>query len=68
MGEEEYAAAKELFFAYDGLHSDMGRDGVEAAYGAYCVPPELDAAWLDELLQEPVAGLNRPATGNRSHS
>src|SRR5262249_32272912 len=41
--------AKQLFFRYDGSHFFMSRDGVEAEYQSAGVPPEVEAAWLEEL-------------------
>lgn len=60
MSNDDYAAARELFRAYDGSRSFMHRDGVEEDFLAYEVPLETERAWFNELLQEHLAALTRP--------
>src|SRR3954453_4500511 len=42
-------AAKDLFFRYDGSRFYMSRDGAEGDYQEAGIPPEVEAAWLEEL-------------------
>lgn len=60
MSDPDYAAARELFFGYDGSHSYMSRDAVEDEYRAYGVPAEVEQRWFEALLEERLAGLHRP--------
>lgn len=54
--------ARELFFRYEGSGFYMSRDGVDAQYRRYTVPPELEQRWRNELTAQKIAALRRPGT------
>jgi hypothetical protein len=57
---EDFSAAKELFFSYDGSRFNMSRNDEEDAYKAYNVPQELERGWLAELTEQKLAALQSP--------
>jgi hypothetical protein len=57
---ETPARARQLFFAYDGSTFYMSRDGAEAEYEQYEVPPATEDEWLQELTRSRVAELDQP--------
>lgn len=62
MDERDLTRARELFLTYDGSRFYMSRDGVEAEYQGYGVPPEVEQAWLGEITTKKLELL--PAPGN----
>ena len=54
--------ARELFFRYEGSGFFMSRDGADAQYRRYAVPPELEQQWRTALTAQKVAELRRAAT------
>src|SRR5262245_4643010 len=60
MEQRDLTRARELFVTYDGSRFYMSRDGVEAEYERYGIPPEVERTWLDELTARKLELLPEP--------
>lgn len=60
MNPEAEAAARDLFFAYEGSSFYMSRDGRDRDFEAMEVPKESQRRWLDELAAKRLVEIGEP--------
>jgi hypothetical protein len=60
VNPEAEAAARDLFFAYEGSTFYMSRDGSDREFEAMDVPQELRRRWLEELTANRLAAIGEP--------